>query len=67
MRAAEPVLSPPISGTANAATAIANAGMAFLGTFKQSASPADEEWSRHDSDHAPDIPGGLAIIPEAIP
>jgi hypothetical protein len=68
MRTAETVLGPPISGTANAATAIANAATAFPGTLRQFAAPAGEEWSvSHDSGHAPNIPSGLAITPEAIP
>jgi hypothetical protein len=67
MRAAEPVLSPPVSGTADPAAATANAAMVFPGTFKQWASPAGKQCSRHDISHAPDIPGGLAVTPEAIP
>ena len=31
MRTTEPILSPPVSGTANPASAIANAAMAFPG------------------------------------
>jgi len=36
-------------------TAIANLVVAFPGTLTQFA-PSAEEWSRHDSSHAPDIP-----------
>ena len=56
MRIAEPVLSPPVSGTANPAAAAANAAMAFPCTFKQLASPAGKQRSRHDISHAPGIP-----------
>jgi hypothetical protein len=55
MRAAEIILVPPISGAANAATAIANAATAFPGTLRQFAPPAGKKCSRHDSCHAPDI------------
>jgi hypothetical protein len=66
MRTAGTVLGPPISGTANAATAIANADMAFPGALRQFAAPAGEEWSRNDNGNSPDISSGLAITPEAI-
>ena len=55
MRTTEPILSPPVSGTANPASATPNGAMAFPGTFKQLASPAGKQWSRHDISHAPGI------------
>jgi len=67
MRTTEPALSPPISGAANTATAIANAATAFPGTLRQFAPAAGEKWSRHDGSHAPDIPQRTGHNPEAIP
>ena len=67
MRTAEPVLSPPVSGTANPAAATANAAMAFPGTFKQLASPAGKQCSAMTSVMRRTFSGGLAITPEATP
>jgi hypothetical protein len=66
MRTAELVLSPLISGTANAATATANVVMTFPGTLWQFAPPAGQEWSRHNSGRIPDIPRRAGDNPEAI-
>ena len=55
MRTTDPVLSPPISGAANAGAVIANVVMAFPGILQQFVSPAPKERSRHDSNCAPDI------------
>ena len=66
MRATEPALSPPISGAANAATAIANTAAAFPGTLRQFAplpernAPAMTAVMRRTS------ASGLAITPEPI-
>jgi hypothetical protein len=67
MRTTETVLGPPIAGTANAATAIANAATAFPGTFRQFAAPAGEEWSAMTAGMRRTSPSGVAITPEAIP
>jgi hypothetical protein len=67
MRAAEIIPVPPISGAANAATAITNAATAFPGTFRQFVPPAGKKCSRHDSGHAPDILQRAGRNTEAIP
>ena len=67
MRTTEPFLSPPISGTANAASATADAATAFPGTLSQFTPPAAKEFARHDGSHAPDILRQIGHDPEAIP
>jgi hypothetical protein len=67
MHTTDPVISPPISGTANAATVTANVVMAIPGTRRKFAPPAAGEWPRHDSVMRRTSPRGLAITPEAIP
>jgi hypothetical protein len=66
MRTTDPVLSPPISGAANAVAVTAKVAMAFPGTLQQFVPPATKEWSRHDSNRVPGNsqrtghdPGGL--------
>ena len=56
MRTTEPILSPPVSSTANAAATTANAVTAFPGTLRKFIPPAGKECSRRDSGHAPEIP-----------
>ena len=56
MRTTVPILSPPISSTANAATIAANAVTAFPGTLRKFTPPVGTECSRRHSGHAPEIP-----------
>ena len=39
---------------------------AFAATLRPFACPVEKEWSRHDRNHAPNIPRRTAITPEAI-
>ena len=67
MRTTEPILSPPISSTANAATATANAVTAFPGTLRKFTPPAGTECSAMTAATRRRSPSGLAKTPEAIP
>ena len=67
MRTAETVLGPPISGAANAATAIANAATAFPGALSNSRLPPERNGHTMTAVMRRISPSGLAITPEAIP
>ena len=67
MRTTEPILSSPISSTANAATTTANAVTAFPGTSENSYLPPERNALAMTAATRWRFPSGLAKIPEAIP